>query len=170
MGCASAASPSAGCAAHWAGRRAIGTSRPGRAAAGPPRRARGARADRRQPLCLAETRGPQLTLLGAIDDATSEILALQFRPAKDIHGYTALFQQLFTQHGLPVAVYGDRLTLLVRNDRHWSVEEELAGRQFPTDVGRMLQDLGIAYIAAHSPQAKGRIERPLGDPAGSPRE
>jgi len=111
------------------------------------------------PCAWLETRGPQLTLLGAIDDATSEILALQFRPAEDIHGYTALFQQLFTQHGLPVAVYGDRLTLLVRNDRHWSVEEELAGRQFPTHVGRMLQDLGIAYIAAHSPQAKGRIER-----------
>jgi transposase len=98
-------------------------------------------------------------LLGAIDDATGEILALHFRPAEDVHGYTALFQQLFTTHGLPLAIYGDRLNLLVRNDRHWSVAEELAGSQFPTHLGRMLQDLGIAYIAAHSPQGKGRVER-----------
>jgi transposase len=102
---------------------------------------------------------PPFMLLGAIDDATSEILALQFRPAEDVHGYTALFQQLFTTHGLPLALYGDRLNLLVRNDRHWSVAEELAGTQFPTHLGRMLQDLGIAYIAARSPQAKGRVER-----------
>jgi transposase len=102
---------------------------------------------------------PSLMLLGAIDDATSEILALHFRPAEDVHGYTVLFQQLFTTHGLPLALYGDRLNLLVRNDRHWSVAEELAGAQFPTHLGRMLQDLGIAYVAAHSPQAKGRVER-----------
>lgn len=103
--------------------------------------------------------GPQFMLLGAIDDATSEIVALHFRPTEDVHGYTTLFHQLFTTHGLPLALYGDRLNLLVRNDRHWSVAEELAGTQYPTHLGRMLQDLGIAYIAAHSPQAKGRIER-----------
>src|SRR5207247_8363439 len=70
-----------------------------------------------------------------------------------------LFQQLFTTHGLPLALYGDRLNLLIRNDPHWSIAEELAGTQHPTHLGRMLQDLGIGYVAAHSPQAKGRIER-----------
>src|SRR5439155_1711250 len=49
--------------------------------------------------------------------------------------------------------------ILVRNDPHWSLEEQLAGTQFPTHIGRLLQDLGVGYIAAHSPQAKGRIER-----------
>jgi transposase len=111
------------------------------------------------PFAWLEARGPQLMLLGAIDDATSEILALHFRPAEDVHGYTTLFQQLFTTHGLPLAFYGDRLNLLVRNDPHWSLAEELAGTQHPTHLGRMLQDLGIGYVAAHSPQAKGRIER-----------
>lgn len=111
------------------------------------------------PFRWLEDRGPELTLLGAIDDATGEILALQFRPAEDVHGYTTLFQALFTAYGLPLAVYGDRLNLLVRNDRHWSLEEQLAGTQAPTHVGRMLQDLGIGYVAARSPQAKGRIER-----------
>src|SRR2546425_1193898 len=118
--------------------------------------------DRPSPRRLAPggpDRGPELMLLGAIDDATSEILALQFRPAEDVHGYVTLFRDVFTAHGLPMAVYGDRLNLLVRNDAHWSVEEQLAGTQAPTHVGRILQNLATGYIAARSPQAKGRIER-----------
>lgn len=102
---------------------------------------------------------PPLTLLGAIDDATGAIVGLAFRPAEDLHGYASLFQQLFLQHGLPVAFYGDRLSVFVRNDPYWTLAEQLAGAQSPTHLGRMLQDLGIGYIAAHSPQAKGRIER-----------
>jgi transposase len=111
------------------------------------------------PFAWLEDRGPEVMLLGAVDDATTQILALQFRPAEDVHGYATLFATVFGQHGLPLAVYGDRLNLLIRNDRHWSLDEQLAGAQTPTHLGRMLQELGIAYIAARSPQAKGRIER-----------
>ena len=111
------------------------------------------------PFPWLEDRGPELMLLGAVDDATTEILALQFRPAEDVHGYATLFREVFTAHGLPMAVYGDRLNLLVRNDAHWSVDEQLAGRQAPTHVGRILQSLAVGYIAARSPQAKGRVER-----------
>jgi transposase len=111
------------------------------------------------PFAWLEARGPHLTLLGAIDDATSAILALGFRPHEDLHGYASLFRQLFVTHGLPLAIYGDRLNVFVRNDRHWTLAEELQGTQEPTHLGRMLQDLGIAYVTAHSPQAKGRIER-----------
>lgn len=111
------------------------------------------------PHAWLETRGPELALLGAIDDATGAILALHFRPAEDLHGYATLFQQLFTEHGLPVAIYGDRLNVFVRNDRHWTLAEQLQGHQDPTHLGRMLRDLGVEYIAAHSPQGKGRIER-----------
>ena len=106
-----------------------------------------------------EDRGPAMTLLGAIDDATATVLALHFRPTEDLHGYTTLLHQLGTQYGLPLALYGDRLNILVRNDAHWSLEEELQGAQHPTHFGRMLQELGIGYVAAGSPQAKGRIER-----------
>ena len=63
------------------------------------------------------------------------------------------------RHGLPVTLYGDRLDVFVRTDAHWSLEEELQGAQHPTHFGQILRDLGIGYIAAHSPQAKGRIER-----------
>jgi len=112
------------------------------------------------PFAWLETRGPTtLTLVGAIDDATGAICALTFRPTEDLHGYAEIFRQVFTTHGLPLSVYGDRINILVRNDQHWSLEEELHGTQDPTHLGRVLRDLGIGYIAAHSPQAKGRVER-----------
>jgi transposase len=111
------------------------------------------------PFAWLETRGPALTLVGAIDDATGAICALTFRPTEDLHGYAEVFRQVFTTHGLPLSVYGDRINILVRNDRHWSLEEELHGIQDPTHLGRVLRDLGIGYIAAQSPQAKGRVER-----------
>jgi transposase len=103
--------------------------------------------------------GTPLLLLGAIDDATSTVLALHFRPAEDLHGYLTLLGRLAEHHGLPVTLYGDRLGVFVRNDAHWTLEEELQGAQHPTQFGQILRDLGIGYIAAHSPQAKGRIER-----------
>ncbi|HME97031.1 MAG TPA: ISNCY family transposase [Methylomirabilota bacterium] len=103
--------------------------------------------------------GTPWLLLGAIDDATGTVLALHFRPAEDLHGYLTLLRGLAERHGLPVSLYGDRLGVFVRNDAHWSLEEELQGAQHPTHFGQVLRDLGIGYIAAHSPQAKGRIER-----------
>ncbi len=103
--------------------------------------------------------GARLLLLGAIDDATSTVLALHFRPAEDLHGYLTLLDRLARRAGLPVTFYGDRLGVFVRNDAHWRLEEELQGAQHPTQFGQILRDLGIGDIAAHSPEAKGRIER-----------
>jgi transposase len=111
------------------------------------------------PFAWLETRGPVMSLHGAIDDATGTVLALHFRPTEDLHGYTTLLHALVTQYGLPLAFYGDRLNVFLRNDAHWTLDEELRGRQDPTHFGQMLQALGIAFIPAGSPQAKGRIER-----------
>lgn len=102
---------------------------------------------------------PKSTLLGAIDDATGEIVGLCFRPHEDLHGYTELLRRIALTRGLPVQLYGDRLNVFVRNDKSWTLEEELAGVRKPTQFGTMLASLGIGYIAAGSPQAKGRIER-----------
>ncbi len=106
-----------------------------------------------------EKRCDRFTLVGAIDDATGTILGLVARPHEDLHGYAVLLRHVIAAHGLPLALYGDRTNIFVRTDRHWTIEEELAGERTPTQAGRILKSLGIGYIAAHSPQAKGRIER-----------
>jgi transposase len=111
------------------------------------------------PCAWLEARGPAMTLHGAIDDATSTVLALHFRPTEDLHGYATVFQQMFTQYGRPLAIYGDRINIRIRNAAHWSLAEQLRGAQDPTHRGRVLHDLGIGYLAAGSPEAKGRVER-----------
>jgi len=106
-----------------------------------------------------EGRGPRLTALGMQDDASGKILAAQFFPAETAEGYFHLLQSLLHRFGVPTAFYGDRSGIFVRNDDHWTVEEELAGQRQPTQFGRALAQLGITFIAAQSPQAKGRVER-----------
>ena len=103
---------------------------------------------------------PRVTILAAIDDATSKVLAAVFREQEDAQGYLLLLQQIVTRYGCPLELYHDRHGIFEQNQpRQWSFEEELQGRQDPTEVTRALEDLLIISIAAHSPQAKGRIER-----------
>lgn len=107
-----------------------------------------------------EGRGPRLTLLGTVDDATGKVPAARFQlENEDAAGYLRLLRELVETHGVPLCLSRDRHGTLQRNDKHWSLEEELAGRQLPTQVGRALEEMGISTIAALSPQAKGRIER-----------
>ncbi len=111
------------------------------------------------PFAWLEDRGPTATLHGLIDDATSRPLALWFRPTEDLHGYLTVLGQTCRAYGLPITLYGDRLNLFQRNDAYWTLDEQLRGRQDPTHFGRILEELGIGFIPAQSPQAKGRIER-----------
>lgn len=105
-------------------------------------------------------RGPQLTLIGFQDDATSQILAAHFQlEAENTLGYLRALRAMITAHGIPLSLYRDRHSIFQRNDAHWSVAEQLAGKQSPTQLGRALEELGIQQIPAYSPQAKGRIER-----------
>src|ERR1700731_4483345 len=106
-----------------------------------------------------EGRGPQLTALGMQDDATGKILAAQFFPAETTFGYLCLLRQLLRRFGVPLAFYGDHSGIFVRNDDFWTVDEQLAGKRQPTQFGRALEQLGVTFIAANSPQAKGRVER-----------
>ena len=107
-----------------------------------------------------EQRGPALTLIGFQDDATGDVLAARFQlEYEDALGYLKVLRMLVDKHGVPLSLYRDRHGAFQRNDGHWSEQEQLAGRQTPTQLGRVLEELGIAQIAALSPQAKGRIER-----------
>ncbi len=106
-----------------------------------------------------EGRGLRLTALGMQDDATGKILAAQFFPAETTFGYLCLLRQLLRRFGVPLAFYGDHSGIFVRNDDFWTVEEQLAGKRQPTQFGRALEQLGVTFIAANSPQAKGRVER-----------
>mgnify|MGYP001614658001 FL=1 len=103
--------------------------------------------------------GPRFAALAAQDDATGAIVALTFRPHEDLHGYAVALRQMFLTCGLPLELYGDRFGAFVRNDDHWSLDEQLAGRQRPTQLGQAFEELAITYIPAGTPQAKGRIER-----------
>jgi len=107
-----------------------------------------------------EERGPMLCLMGAIDDATGELLpGAHFVDQECAAGYLRVLKAVAQEKGLPLSVYMDRHGSLKRNDAHWTLEEELRGSQDPTQVGRALGALEIEVLYALSPQAKGRVER-----------
>lgn len=110
------------------------------------------------PFDWLEGRGPKATLIGAIDDATGKVLFLLFRPTEDQIGYLLLLRTVATRYGLPMSLYHDRHTIL-RSPKRPTLEEELAGQTPMSQIQRVMAELGIESIPAHSPQAKGRIER-----------
>jgi len=105
-------------------------------------------------------RGPYLSLVGAIDDATGTVPYALFREQEDAQGYFLLLRQIIQNKGIPLALYSDRHSIFsVNPKRPESLEEQLAGERQLTQVGRALKELGVQSILALSPQAKGRVER-----------
>jgi hypothetical protein len=79
--------------------------------------------------------------------------------------YFLLVQQMLQQHGRPLALYHDRHSIFKQTSKATeadTLEEQLAGKQDPTQFGRLLEEWEITSIAARSPQAKGRVERLFG--------
>ena len=107
-----------------------------------------------------EGRGENLYLIAMIDDASSRLLA-RFVPHDTTEENLRVLQSYLERWGRPVAFYTDKAGLFQVN-RPASREEELAGKEARTQIGRALHELGIEWIAAHSPQAKGRVERCFG--------
>jgi transposase len=105
---------------------------------------------------------PPCCLLIAVDDADGKLLAAIFVPSETSEGYLRLLNKLLIRHGIPMAIYHDRHTIFVRTDESWTIEEQMMGRQYPTHVGRVLEELNICSVQAYSPQAKGRVERSFG--------
>ena len=109
-----------------------------------------------------EGRGPYLTLIGGIDDATGQVPYAVFRQQEDAHGYFLLLQEVALRCGRPLAVYRDRHGIFERSTRELTRAQQRYGEREPTQLGRLLTELNISSIPARSPQAKGRIERVWG--------
>lgn len=102
---------------------------------------------------------PPCCLMSSVDDARGSVVAARFFPFEGTEGYLWLLRHIVRRYGIPISMYMDCHSSLKRNDSHWTLEEEFAGRQTPTQVGQAISALGIHPIFALSPQAKGRIER-----------
>jgi transposase len=105
---------------------------------------------------------PPCCLMAAIDDATGRLCEAFFITYECSFGYLKLLQGIVSTYGIPASIYQDRHSTLHRNDDNWTLEEQLAGEQEPTQVGGALKSLGITPIFALTPQAKGRVERLFG--------
>ena len=107
-----------------------------------------------------EGRGPWLSLVGGIDDATGRVPGACFREQEDAQGYFVMLRQVVRRHGIPLAMYSDQHSIFHAAPKHPTLEEQLSGkRRPPTQFGRLLEELGVQLILARSPQAKGRVER-----------
>jgi transposase len=110
-----------------------------------------------------EGRGPWLSLLLAVDDATGTVPYALFREQEDAHGYFLLLREVILRRGIPLALYSDRHGVFQRSSRETkTLEEQVTGERQPTQFGRALRELGIRAVFARSPQAKGRVERVAG--------
>jgi len=97
-----------------------------------------------------EGRAPKCCLIAFIDDATGRVLGGRFEPTETTEGYLGVLQRYVSAHGAPLALYSDRHSIFTKHD---SEDPD------PTQFERALLQLGIESICAHSPQAKGRVER-----------
>jgi transposase len=104
-----------------------------------------------------EGRGERLTLVGARDDATGFVWC-RFEESETTWAYLALMREIFLSHGLCFSLYSDRHSIF-HSLREATVIEQLNNQRPLTQFGRAMAELGIKIIKAHSPQAKGRIER-----------
>lgn len=101
-----------------------------------------------------EERGPKLYLIAMIDDATSRLYA-RFAPHDSTAENMRTVKGYVERYGRPLDYYTDQAGLFTNQAKQKEGEPELG----PTQIGRALAELGIGWIGAHSPQAKGRIER-----------
>jgi biotin operon repressor len=108
-----------------------------------------------------EGRGEEILLINMIDDATSRWFA-RFVTSDSTVENMNLLERYVKKHGRPLAYYTDRAALFqtaVKTKRDASRAGKDRAELPPTQIGRALQELGITWIPAHSPQAKGRVER-----------
>jgi hypothetical protein len=99
-------------------------------------------------------------LMNMVDDATGATMGL-LSAQETTEAAMTLLRRWIERYGVPVALYTDRKNVYI-TDREPTIEEQLAGDKPLTVFGKACKKLGIEIIAAHSPQAKGRVERSNG--------
>jgi transposase len=105
---------------------------------------------------LFEGRAAKCCLLVFIDDATSKLISLLFRERETTLGYMTLVKRHVQTYGRPLAYYSDKHSIF-KTTR----EDSIDGKYEDTQLHRALRSLQIELICAHSPQAKGRVERAI---------
>lgn len=107
-----------------------------------------------------EGRGPKCTLLVYIDDATSELLHLEFVPSESTFAIMGATGRYLEKHGRPLSIYADKAAVFRNASRSRSVSK--TDSEMLTQFTRGLDELGVTLICANTPQAKGRVERSNG--------
>ena len=107
-----------------------------------------------------EGRGPKLVLMAYIDDATSKIFTRFYDYEGTIPAMDS-FKRYIKRYGLPQRIYTDRHTTY-KSPKEPTIEDELANREPQSQFERALEELGVDFIHANSPEAKGRVERVFG--------
>ena len=101
-----------------------------------------------------------IKLIAMIDDASNELWA-QFVAEDSTAEHMRVLRSYLERNGRPLAFYTDKAVLFRVNPRRKGYTEEKT-QEGETQIGRALRELGIELIHAHSPQAKGRVERCFG--------
>jgi hypothetical protein len=107
-----------------------------------------------------EGRGEEMVLINMIDDATSRWLARFVSSDSTVENMNVL-ERYLKQRGRPLAFYTDKAAIFQTAEKikRWESAAKDRTELPPTQIGRALRELGITWIPAHSPQAKGRVER-----------
>ena len=101
-----------------------------------------------------EDRGEEICLLASIDDATGKLTKLKFGTSESVVEVFDFWKEYIQIHGKPVSIYLDKYSTYKINHKNAKDNSEMM-----TQFQRAAQNLDVNLITAHSPQAKGRIER-----------
>jgi transposase len=104
-----------------------------------------------------EGRGPACVLMGYIDDATGKVYGRFYEYEGTIPAMES-FRRYIRKYGIPMSLYMDKHSTY-KSTGEPTIEEQLNGTEPVSEFGRALKELGVELIHAHSPQAKGRVER-----------
>jgi hypothetical protein len=97
-------------------------------------------------------------LTATIDDANSKVLFAKLYPSDGVFNNMEVIRKTIEKEGLFTALYADKASHF-KTTRYGGLHVKVSKEQDDTQIQRALQEIGITFIAANSPQAKGRIER-----------